>query len=77
MLGSSHSGRVFSVHPLDLTLVMDAEDLNGEPRTVCAGVFTGKSSAPDIRDEPLWVLGDAFMRNVLTAYVHPPSSSPH
>ena len=56
---------------------MDAEDLNGEPRTVCAGVFTGKSSAPDIRDEPLWVLGDAFMRNVLTAYVHPPSSSPH
>ena len=56
---------------------MDAEDLDGEPRTVCAGVFTGKSSAPDIRDEPLWVLGDAFMRNVLTAYVHPPSSSPH
>ncbi|THH20326.1 hypothetical protein EW146_g1004 [Bondarzewia mesenterica] len=55
----------FPVHPLDLTVILTTDD---EAHTVCAGVFLGKSSARGLQDEPLWILGDSFMRNVYTAF---------
>ncbi|KII87031.1 hypothetical protein PLICRDRAFT_663523 [Plicaturopsis crispa FD-325 SS-3] len=63
-------GDTFAVDPLDLTIVTTSIQANGSTYTVCVNAF--QAQAAGIPGEVDMILGDTFMRNVYSVYVHQP-----
>jgi len=63
-----YSGEKYPIHPLDLSTISDPFTINGQDWVACVSSFIGADNwnAGDFDIS----LGDTFLRNVYSVYVH-------